>query len=86
MDNPTDKFGSAQTDEIREGKQRAGPRGAPIAISVHEFCRLTSLSRTTAYKLMANDEIQSIRRLGRRLILLSSVQSFLQADDEGADR
>ena len=61
-------------------------RNSPITISVHEFCRLTSLSRTSAYKLMDGGDIQSVRRLGRRLILMSSVQDFLQVDAEGPDQ
>ncbi len=61
-----------------------------LTISVKEFCTRTSICRTKAYELIADDEIKSIRVGRRRLIILSSVEDLLgiasKAEENGNGR
>ena len=49
----------------------------PIAISVEEFCRLSSLGRTSTFKLLRDGLLERRRVGGRTLILMRSVEALL---------
>ena len=49
----------------------------PIAISVEEFCRLSSLGRTSAFKLLRDGLLERRRVGGRTLVLMRSVEALL---------
>lgn len=52
-------------------------RNKPITLTVKGFCELTSLGRTTAYKMLAEGRIQSCLVGRRRLITMESVEAFM---------
>jgi hypothetical protein len=56
---------------------RAHSGSAPIAVSIKEFCRLTSLGRTSAFKLASEGRIEVRRVSGRTLVLMRSIESLL---------
>lgn len=49
-----------------------------LAVSVREFCRRTSLGRTTAFQLARDGAIETRKVRGRTLILMRSVEALLQ--------
>ena len=49
----------------------------PLAVSMREFCRLTSLGRTTAFALAREGEVEVRRVSGRTLILTRSIDRLL---------
>jgi hypothetical protein len=49
----------------------------PIAISFKEFCRLTSLGRTTAWALARDKKIEVRRVGGRAVVLTRSIDTLL---------
>lgn len=51
----------------------------PIALTVRSFCELTSLGRTTAYKMLHEGRIRSCLVGRRRLIMMESAEAFLAA-------
>lgn len=52
----------------------------PLAVSVEEFCRITSLGRTNCFQLIRDKKLE-VRRIGSRtLVLLSSIEALLQLD------
>ena len=55
----------------------------PVAISFKEFCRLTSLGRTTAWALARDKKIE-IRRVGSRTVVLTrSIDGLLDLNSRG---
>jgi len=48
------------------------------AFRIKDFCALYSISRSTAYKLMAENKLHSIRVGGRRLIPKEAAEALLQ--------
>lgn len=51
-----------------------------LAVSIASFCRMTSLSKTSAYQLIRDKKVQ-VARVGRRtLILMSSVEALIEPD------
>lgn len=70
--------GASETGEIGAGE--------PLMISVRQFMHLTSLSRTTTYKLIGDGEIESRSLSGRRLITLRSVQRYLGLESQSQIR
>ena len=55
----------------------------PLAVSVEEFCKITSLGRTSAFQLIREGRIE-VRRVHRRtLVLMSSIEALLQLDPDG---
>ena len=56
----------------------------PLAVSIKEVCRLTSLGRTHAFALIRDQKIEA-RRIGRRtLILTRSIKALLRCADDQA--
>ena len=53
----------------------------PLAVSVREFCRLSSLGRSTAFKLINEGRLEVIRIGGRTLVLTRSIDELLIASD-----
>ena len=49
----------------------------PIAISVAEFCRISSLGKTTAFTLIRERKLASTRVRGRTLVLFDSAMTLL---------
>lgn len=45
-------------------------------LTVKEFCILYSVSKTTAYKLIALGHVQALRALGRTLIPVESAEAW----------
>ena len=46
----------------------------PLAVNVREACRLTSLSRTTIYKLLTAGQLSAVKAGRRTLILVASIR------------
>lgn len=55
----------------------------PLAVSVQQFCRLTSVGRTTAFALIRDGELESRHVRGRTLILWRSVETLLRLQAGG---
>lgn len=49
----------------------------PLTLTVNSFCELTSLGRTTAYKMLNEGRLRSFSVGRRRLITMESVEAFL---------
>lgn len=49
----------------------------PIAISVAEFCRISSLGKTTAFALIRDEKLATTRVRGRTLILFDSAMALI---------
>ncbi len=61
-------------------EQKDNPQPAAcdaLAVSVAEFCRLTSLSRSTAFKLMRSGEIVSAKLGRRRVVTVASIKELI---------
>jgi excisionase family DNA binding protein len=57
-------------------------QGEPLAYSIPEAIRVTSLGRTNIYKLIAEGRLE-VRRIGRRtLIPAKSVRKLLEGDSK----
>lgn len=48
-------------------------------VSVRKLCAISGLSKTSVRALLTSGQIESIKAGGRRLILLESWKSYLQA-------
>lgn len=57
----------------------------PLAVSVKQFCSLTSLGRTTAFKLISEGKIETLAVRGRTLILWRSIEALLGLGTESPD-
>jgi excisionase family DNA binding protein len=49
------------------------------ALRIKEFCEAYGLSRSTAYKLMAQGKLRTVRVGGRRLIPTDAAEALLKA-------
>lgn len=59
-------------------------QGAPLAYSIKEACRVSSLGRTRVYQLIAAGRLET-RKLGRRtLIPAASLRALLEGDRDAA--
>jgi len=59
-------------------------QGAPLAYSIKEACRVSSLGRTRVYQLIAAGPLEA-RKLGRRtLIPAASLHKLLEGDRDAA--
>ncbi len=58
----------------------------PLAISIKQFCHLTSLGRTSAFKLIFERKLETLAVGGRTLILWRSVEALLGLRSEGDGR
>lgn len=56
----------------------------PIALRVNDAVRLSSLSRSSIYRLLEAKELPSARVNGRRLILREDLEAYLRARREVA--
>lgn len=73
-----------QNEGDSEAARREWLENMPLAVSVAEFCRLTSLGPTKAYELIAEGRIQ-VRKIGRRtLVLTKSIIALIEGDARGA--
>ena len=57
----------------------------PLAVSVKQFCSLTSLGRTTAFKLISEGKLQTLAIGGRTLILWRSIEALFGINDADQD-
>jgi excisionase family DNA binding protein len=57
----------------------------PRAFRIKDFCALYSVSRSSAYKLMAEGKLRTVRVGGRRLIPKDSAEALLNASESVGD-
>jgi hypothetical protein len=50
----------------------------PLTVTVAEFCRLTGLGRTSAFKAIRAGDLRSTVVCGRRLIVWASVKALIE--------
>jgi hypothetical protein len=62
------------------------PAGKPLAVSIAEFCRLTSIGRTKAYGLIRDGRLGVTRVDRRTLVLVSSIEALLNGFGVEASR
>ena len=65
-----------------DGRLMTSPDIQPRAYRVLDFCRAYGLSRATAYKLMAEGKLESVRVAGRRLIPADAAEALLRDGSE----
>jgi excisionase family DNA binding protein len=53
---------------------------APRAYTVQAFCKAYGLSRSTAYLLMAENKLRSVRVAGRRLIPADAAEALIRQE------
>ena len=58
----------------------------PLAVSIKEFCRLTSLGRTSAFKLISSGTLETLPVGGRTLILWHSIEKLLGLGNQGGNK
>ena len=58
----------------------------PLAVSIPEFCRLTSLGPTTAWKHVRLGKLAVIRVGRRTLVSMASIEAFLSDAGDGIAR
>ena len=56
----------------------------PRAYRIPDFCQAFGVSRSTAYNLMAEGKLASVRIAGRRVILGDSAEALLRPKSEAA--
>jgi excisionase family DNA binding protein len=49
----------------------------PITAGIVDFCRITGIGRSTAYKLLANGDLKSVKIGRRRLIIIDSYRRLI---------
>lgn len=76
MDSGT---GTIQNDQRHTATNKSGAfrEVAPLAVSVADFCRLTSLKKTSAYQLIRENKVEVRRLGGRTLVLMRSIEALL---------
>lgn len=52
----------------------------PLAYSVKEACRVTSIGRTRLYELIAAGRLHSTRVGGRRIVLADSLRALIEGE------
>ena len=77
----TNKIGGSPPNDLERDMDAINvAKCDPIAVSMAEFCRLTSLGRTTAYALARTNRIETRRVNGRTLVLTRSISALLDLD------
>lgn len=61
----------------------SGHHQRPLAVSIKEFCRLTSLCRTSAWALARDRKIEVVHVGSRALVLMRSIDALLQLSASG---
>ena len=56
-------------------------RSDPLAVSILEAARLTSLCRSTIYELLKAGKLRSIKVGGRHLVDYASIKELMQTGD-----
>lgn len=56
------------------------PSGAPLAYSIKEACRATSLGRTRLYQLIAAGQLEAVKIGNRTLIPAHALHKLLEGD------
>jgi excisionase family DNA binding protein len=51
----------------------------PISVTICEACKLSGISRSYLYQVMARGEVRSIKAGRRRLVLVASLRAWLQS-------
>ncbi|MGL4961006.1 MAG: helix-turn-helix domain-containing protein [Inquilinus sp.] len=51
----------------------------PITCDIPTACRLSGIGRSSLYDAMARDEIRSVKRGRRRLVVVASLRAYLEA-------
>ena len=57
------------------------PQVGPIAVSMREAARISGLSRSFLYEEIKRQRLKSVRKRGRRLILIEDLNEYLCARD-----
>jgi excisionase family DNA binding protein len=53
----------------------------PIAVSIRNAAQMSGLSRSFLYEEIARQRLRSVRKRGRRLILIDDLQNYLSSPD-----
>ena len=64
----------------RRNRVTTRPRMDPISIRISEVVRLTGLSRTKVYALIANGDIEAAKVGRATLVFVVSLRAFLEAN------
>jgi excisionase family DNA binding protein len=70
--------GLSRTERLGGG---SGKRMDPLAVSILEAARLTSLCRSTIYELLKTGKLRSIKVGGRHLVDFDSIKALMQTGD-----
>ena len=86
------KTGSSMSDDPKQGQHNtppspatgdlSGPGDDRITMSVKQFCHETSLSKSTAHKLIREQKIRATRVGTRTLIYVDTVKALLAPSSE----
>jgi excisionase family DNA binding protein len=55
----------------------------PISVSIPTACRMSGLSRSHLYKVMARGDVRSLKMGRRRLVLVDSLRAWLESLPSG---
>jgi excisionase family DNA binding protein len=71
----------ASTGLSRMERSGSGKRMDPLAVSILEAARLTSLCRSTIYELLKVGKLRSIKVGGRHLVDYGSIKELMRTGD-----
>jgi excisionase family DNA binding protein len=60
------------------------PTVEKLAYTVREFCAATGIGKTSTYELIKERKLKAVKAAGRRLILRSDAQAFLESCGDAA--
>jgi len=63
---------------MRDEQARERDFGKPLAVTIPHFCSLVGVRRTSAYKLIRDQEVETLTIAGRRLVLMESIESLIE--------
>lgn len=81
---PTNYPVSNHNDNAASGAAKPQDVRNPVAISVREFCRLSSLGRTSTFKLIREGQLECRRIGSRTVILMRSVEALLDLSSDAS--
>ena len=50
----------------------------PVSVTIPEACRLIGVKRSSLYKLMDENKLESVKIAGRRLVKVSSIRRLIE--------
>ncbi len=73
----TSKINQLESSDLSEEKHPTETKCDALAVSVTEFCRLTSIGRSTAFQLIRTGAVVSAKLGRRRVVTVASIKALI---------